>query len=80
MQTASNRTESAQRITEQHPPLEHVTRPNLKTEEAAHYLNRRPQTLRGWACLGNGPIQPHRIAGLLAWPTAEVKALTGVAA
>jgi hypothetical protein len=34
-----------------YPSLEEVTRPNLKTEEAAHYLNRRPQTLRAWACL-----------------------------
>lgn len=63
----------------QYPPLEQVTRPNLKTEEAAHYLNRRPQTLRAWACLENGPIRPRRIGGLLAWSTADVKALCGVA-
>lgn len=62
----------------QYPPLEIVTKPNLKTEEAAHYLNRRPQTLRAWACLENGPIRPRRIAGILAWNTAEVKALAGV--
>jgi len=59
-------------------PLTDVTRPNLKTEEAAFYLNRRPQTLRAWACLENGPIRPRRIGGLLAWPTAEVKTLCGV--
>ena len=64
----------------QSPPLSEVTRPNLKTEEAAYYLNRRPQTLRAWACLENGPIRPRRIAGLLAWSTAEVKALAGVPA
>lgn len=62
------------------PPLEQVTRPNLKTEEAAFYLNRRPQTLRTWACLGVGPIRPRRIGGLLAWNTAEIKALAGVPA
>jgi len=62
----------------QFQPLTEVTRPNLKTEEAAHYLNRRPQTLRAWACLENGPIRPRRIGGLLAWSTAEVKALAGV--
>ena len=50
------------------------------TEEAAYYLNRRPQTLRGWACLENGPICPRRVGGLLAWNTAEVKALAGVTA
>ena len=64
----------------QYPPLEQVNKPNLKTEEAAYYLNRRPQTLRGWACLENGPIRPRRIGGLLAWPTAGVKELAGLAA
>jgi hypothetical protein len=63
----------------QYLPLEQVTRPNLTTAEAAYYLNRRPQTLRGWACLENGPLRPTRIGGLLAWSTATVKALTGVA-
>ena len=61
-----------------YPPLELVNKPNLTTAECAFYLNRRPQTLRGWACLENGPIRPRRISGLLAWPTVEVKALTGV--
>ncbi|PIZ22846.1 MAG: hypothetical protein CO065_03485 [Comamonadaceae bacterium CG_4_9_14_0_8_um_filter_57_21] len=70
--------QAAQHFTGQFLPLEQVTRPNLKTEEAAHYLNRRPQTLRAWACLENGPIRPRRIGGLLAWSTAEVKALAGV--
>ena len=67
-----------QQFTTQYLPLEQVTRPNLTTAETAHYLNRRPQTLRGWACLENGPLRPRRIGGLLAWPTAEVKALAGV--
>ena len=65
-------------FTAQYMPLEQVTRPNLTTAETAHYLNRRPQTLRGWACLENGPIRPRRIGGLLAWNTAEVKALVGI--
>ncbi len=60
------------------PPLAIVSKPNLTTREAAHYLNRRPQTLRGWACSENGPIRPRRIGGLLAWPTAEVMLLCGV--
>jgi len=64
----------------QYLPLEQITRPNLTTAEAAHYLNRRPQTLRAWGCLENGPIRPRRVGGLLAWPTAEVKALAGVQA
>lgn len=69
---------AATHFTGQYLPLEQVTRPNLKTEEAAFYLNRRPQTLRAWACLENGPLRPKRIGGLLAWSTATVKALAGV--
>jgi hypothetical protein len=64
----------------QYLPLEQVTRPNLTTAETAYYLNRRPQTLRGWACLENGPLRPTRIGGLLAWNTATVKTLVGVTA
>ena len=67
-------------FTAQYLPLEQVTKPNLTTGETAYYLNRRPQTLRGWACLENGPLRPIRIGGLLAWSTATVKALAGVAA
>lgn len=82
MQTAihSAAIQAAQKFTGQYLPLEQVTKPNLKTNEAAYYLNRAPQTLRAWACLENGPLRPRRVAGLLAWPTAEIKALAGVAA
>jgi len=66
-------------ITSQFPPLEEITRPNLTTDEAAYYLNRRPQTLRAWACLENGPIKPERINSRLSWPTHKVKQLAGVA-
>jgi hypothetical protein len=76
MTPATHSAQAAQTFT----PLAEVTRPNLKTDEAAFYLNRRPQTLRAWACLENGPIRPRRIGGLLAWPTVEVKALAGVTA
>lgn len=62
------------------PPLSLVTKPNLTTAELAYYLNRRPQTLRGWACHEDGPIRPRRIGGLLAWSTTEAKALAGVTA
>jgi hypothetical protein len=67
-----------QQLRVQYLPLEEVCKPNLTTAECAFYLNRRPQTLRGWACLENGPIRPRRISGLLAWSTADVKALAGV--
>ena len=62
------------------PPLEQVNRPHVNTEQAAHYLMRRPQTMRGWACLENGPIRPLRINGRLAWPVAELKRVLGLAA
>lgn len=59
----------------QFPPLENVTRPTVPTDQAAHYLNRRPQTLRSWACLENGAIRPVRINGRLAWRVADIRAL-----
>ena len=58
--------------------LESLTRPNVPTEQAAHYLDRRPQTLRGWACLENGPLRPLRINGRLAWPVNDLKRVLGV--
>ena len=64
---------------QQFPPLEHVTRPTVPTEQAAYYLNRRPQTCRAWACLENGPLRPLRINGRLAWPVAELRRVLGVA-
>ena len=68
-----------QQFTAQYQPLGQVTKPNLTTAEAAYYLNRRPQTLRAWACLEQGALRPSRIGGLLAWSTATIQALTGVA-
>lgn len=58
--------------------LEAETRANLPTPEAAFHLNRRPQTLRLWACRGDGPIRPHRVNGRLAWPVAELRRVLGV--
>lgn len=63
----------------QFTPLEQETRANLPTPEAAFHLNRRPQTLRGWACNEDGPIRPLRISGRLAWPTSELRKVLGVA-
>ncbi|MBU9443822.1 helix-turn-helix domain-containing protein [Burkholderia multivorans] len=47
----------------------------LPTDEAAAALNRKPQTLRKWACLENGPLRPVRINGRLAWRVSEIQAL-----
>lgn len=63
---------------QQFPPLESVTRPTVPTEQAAYYLNRRPQTLRIWA-MNQHPIRPIRINGRLAWSVSELRLLLGVA-
>jgi hypothetical protein len=50
--------------------------PTVKpTSEAARHINRKPQTLRKWACLENGPIRPIRINGRLAWRVSDLEAL-----
>ena len=69
----------ATQTAEQFPPLESVTRPAVDTAAAAYYLNRRPQTMRGWACHEDGPLRPLRINGRLAWQVSELKRVLGVA-
>lgn len=57
------------------PPLEQETRSHVETACAAFHLMRRPQTMRVYACMENGPIRAIRINGRLAWPVAEIRAL-----
>lgn len=59
-------------------PLTQETRAALPTQEAAYHLNRAQQTMRLWAMRGDGPIQPLRINGRLAWPVSELKRVLGV--
>ena len=60
-------------------PLELENRPTVPTEQAAYYLNRRPQTLRAWAMKsGTGPLSCLRIHGRLAWKTDDIRRLLGV--
>ena len=61
-----------------YPPLETVTRSGLTTDECAYYLNRKPQTLRAWACREDGPLRARRIHGRLDWPTSDTRKLCGV--
>lgn len=65
-------------VTLGYPALELITRPTLETAAAAYYLNRKPQTLRAWACLENGPLRPVRVNGRLAWSVAEIKRVLGM--
>lgn len=58
------------------PGLTSERLPEVKpTSEAASYINRKPQTLRKWACLENGPIRPIRINGRLAWRVSDLESL-----
>ena len=84
MQTATEHSADTRRaVSEPHqfPPLELVNRPAVDTAAAAHYLNRRPQTLRGWACAETFPdgLRPVRINGRLGWPVSGIRAVLGVA-
>lgn len=56
-------------------PIDAEPRATLDTATAALHLNRRPQTLRVWACHETGPIKPLRISGRLAWPVAGIRGL-----
>lgn len=56
-------------------PLELETRSHVETACAAYHLLRKPQTMRAYACLENGPIRPIRINGRLAWPISTIKQL-----
>lgn len=47
----------------------------LSTPEAAHVLNRKPQTLRVWASTEAGAVRPLRINGRLAWRVADLAAV-----
>ena len=57
------------------PPLALETRTAVTTEATAYYLSRKPQTLRAWACMENGPIRPIRINGRLSWRVADILAV-----
>ena len=61
------------------PDLRTEQRPAVDTATAAHWLSRRPQTMRTWALTGH-PIMPRRVNGRLAWPVAEIRRLLGVPA
>lgn len=66
----------AAQIQQSFSPLEHVTRTIVTTEEAAFYLNRRPQTMRSIASTQPaGMPRPLKINGRLAWRVADIKAV-----
>lgn len=56
-----------------YPTLSCEIRTVIDTNTAAFHLGRKPQTLRKWACLEDGPLRPVRINGRLAWSVEEIK-------
>lgn len=74
MQTTDNQQGKAER--RRYPALDSETRPAVDTATAAHWLSRKPQTLRVWALTGH-PIKPNRVHGRLSWPVAEIRRLLG---
>ena len=76
-------TKTPQQSEQKYTPLAQVQRTHVDTNAAAYYLNRRPQTLRGWHCHGQFPIdglRPLVLNGRLAWSVAAIKAVMGGAA
>lgn len=60
------------------PPLEALTQPLVKTEQAAHYLLRSPPTLHAWAQAAPEdavPMRPVRIGARLGWPVQQIRQL-----
>lgn len=57
----------------QYTALVRENRTVIDTNAAAFHLGRKPQTLRKWACLEDGPLRPIRIHGRLSWSVAEIK-------
>lgn len=50
-------------------------RSHVDTKTASDLLGRTPQTLRKWACYGDGPLRPMRVNGRLAWAVADIRRL-----
>ena len=58
-------------------PLSQETRSIVTTREAAFHLNRKEQTLRGWACTGKGPLKPVNMRGRLGWRVEDLRKVVG---
>lgn len=58
-----------------HLPLRAQRLKLLSTEQAAHILDLKPQTLRTWAMNGHGSIQPIKIGNRLKWRLEDIEKL-----
>ena len=73
-------TETRKQSEKKYTPLAQVQRTHVDTNAAAYYMNRQPQTLRGWHCHGQFPtedLRPLVLNGRLAWSVAAIKAAMG---
>jgi len=50
-------------------------RTHVDTQCATYYLGRKPQTMRVWASVEKGSIQPIKNDGQLSWSIAEIRQL-----
>lgn len=62
-----------------YPPISKVTAPTVGAEQAAYYLDRKPETLRKYAKLETPPIKPLKYGKQYLFRTADIKALIGEA-
>ena len=65
------------KMKDSYTPLAQEQRVIVETACAAWHLGRRPQTLRFWACKGDGPLMPIQINGRLHWRVDDIKRLLG---
>ena len=78
--TTQQSTETRQQAAQPFIPLAQEQRSHVDTNAAAYYLNRRPQTLRGWHCHGDFPtagLRPLVLNGRLSWSVTAIKAVLG---
>ena len=61
-------------------PIEQETRSHVSTRVLCVHVNRKVQTVLGWASAETYPagLKPIRVLGRLGWPVAGIKALLGV--
>ena len=60
-----------------YPPISKVTAPTVGADQAAFYLNRKPETLRKYAKMERPPIVPLKYGRQYLFRVADIKSLIG---
>lgn len=71
----NDKTAYSEKRTVNFPSLNQETRSHVDTACAAFHLNRAPQTLRLWASLKVGALQPRKVHGRLSWSVSQIRDL-----